>query len=123
MDFSVAFDLNWCVKEIGILAKNIGHRSDRHRIRHAGIRRQLTDHMSCFVMIGVKRLTDEHVSFTAAQLMVEVWCGKSSEFRLIGEFVRKGTECLPKSIEGMDIELFQTVQEMDLHPCELIHLR
>ncbi len=75
MHFGVSLDLDRGIEQVGMFSQHIRHGTLGHRVRHAGIRRKFARHVGMFVKMSMQSLAYEHVSFTAAQFVMEEWGG------------------------------------------------
>ena len=104
VDLGVALDLERRVQEVGVLADDARHRADAHRVRHAGVRRQLADHVGLLVLVGPERLADQHVALAAVEPAVEVGGGQPAQLELVRHLVREVAEGLPQAIERPPVD-------------------
>ena len=57
------------------------HRADAHGVRHAGVGRELADHVRLLLLMRPQRLADQHVAFAAVQPAVVVRLGEIAQRR------------------------------------------
>src|SRR5215469_7293490 len=111
VNFGITFYLDGSIEQVWIFADDVGHRADGHRVWHARVRRKFTNHVRLLVVIGIERLADQHMTFTAPQLEVIEGLGKLLQFYLIGQFARYPSQSPTEAVVGTDVETFQHLQQ------------
>ena len=109
--FSIALHFDRSVQQVRILSDHVCHRANRHRVRHARVRRKLADHVRLFVMIGIERLANQHVPFAAAQLKVIERLGKILQFHLVRQFVGDVCQRFAEPVVGANVEALEPFED------------
>ena len=116
----VALDLERRVEDLRELAEHPRHGADRHRVGHAGVRRQLADHVGLLLLIGPDGLADQHVALAAVEPAVEVGGGQPSQLELARHLVRRVAHRPPQAVDGEAEDALTEPAQPQLQPRALL---
>src|SRR5262249_22480273 len=120
VDLGIALDFERRVEDLRELAEHARHGADGHRVGHAGVWRELADHVRLLLLDRPDRLPDEHVALTAVEVAVEVRRGDPAELELARALVRDVAHGAPQAADGEPVDALGQPAESQLEARALL---